>query len=45
MNPDRGAGVAQRQRRARGVKLLLGRDPKKEYGGKVADVNLPPRTA
>jgi general stress protein 26 len=27
-----------------GVKLLLGRDPKKEYAGKVADVNLPPRT-
>ena len=27
-----------------GVKLLLGRDPKKEYAGKVADVDLPPRT-
>jgi general stress protein 26 len=27
------------------VKLLLGRDPKKEYAGKTADMNLPPRTA
>jgi general stress protein 26 len=27
------------------MKLLLGRDPKKEYAGKVADINLPPRTA
>ena len=27
------------------VRLLLGRDPKKEYAGKVADMNLPPRTA
>jgi general stress protein 26 len=27
------------------AKLLLGRDPKKEYAGKVADLNLPPRTA
>ena len=27
------------------VKLLLGRDPKKEYAGKTADLDLPPRTA
>ena len=27
------------------MKMLLGRDPKKEYAGKMADVNLPPRTA
>ena len=26
------------------VKLLVGRDPKKEYAGKVADMDLPPRT-
>jgi general stress protein 26 len=26
------------------VKLLLGRDPKKEYAGKMADLDLPPRT-
>jgi general stress protein 26 len=28
-----------------GVKLLLGRDPKRTYAGKMADLNLPPRTA
>jgi general stress protein 26 len=27
------------------VKLLLGRDPKKEYADRMADLNLPPRTA
>ena len=27
------------------MKMLLGRDPKQEYAGKMADVNLPPRTA
>jgi len=26
------------------MKLLLGRDPKQEYRGKMADINLPPRT-
>jgi general stress protein 26 len=26
------------------MKLLLGQDPKKEYRGKMADINLPPRT-
>lgn len=27
------------------VKMLLGGDPKREYAGKMADLNLPPRTA
>lgn len=27
-----------------GVKVLLGRDPKKDYEGKMADLQLPPRT-
>jgi general stress protein 26 len=28
-----------------GVRILLGRDPKREYAGKTADIDLPPRTA
>ena len=45
MNPDRVQVWLNDSGVLAGVKLLLGRDPKKEYAGKVADVNLPPRTA
>jgi general stress protein 26 len=45
MNPDRLQVWLNDSGVLAGVKLLLGRDPKKEYAGKVADVNLPPRTA
>jgi general stress protein 26 len=44
MNPDRVQVWLNESGVLTGVKLLLGRDPKKEYAGKVADVNLPPRT-
>ena len=45
MNPDRVQVWLNDSGVLASVKLLLGRDPKKEYAGKVADVNLPPRTA
>jgi general stress protein 26 len=45
MNPDRVQVWLNDSGVLAGVKLLLGRDPKKEYASKVADVNLPPRTA
>ena len=44
MNPDRVQVWLNDSGVLAGVKLLLGRDPKKDYAGKVADVNLPPRT-